>query len=268
MSILGEPVTTTVVEVGLIDSYKTVTPTLALPGEGNVLTYVVHVANSGPLDLTGVHVTDIFPWEHTTYQRDAIASAGTLISDIVSLDWTGNVPSMSEQLITFTAMVDDFFEGVVTNTATITHPDLKHDVVRTAVAYITDDPVLRISKKDFPDPVTFGNPLLYQVFVTNLGQKATQLVVTDTIPLDTVYVASSASSGGQLVGNVVQWELPVLNPHETLKLTFQVTVLGGLQIINDSYAVRCAEGVFAYGDPVFTDVYYAVKRQFLPITYK
>jgi len=28
----------------------------------------------------------------------------------------------SEQLITFTAMVDDFFEGVVTNTATITIP--------------------------------------------------------------------------------------------------------------------------------------------------
>ena len=45
---LGEPVTTTVHDVGLIDSYKTVTPGWALPGKDTILTYVVHVANSGP----------------------------------------------------------------------------------------------------------------------------------------------------------------------------------------------------------------------------
>ena len=265
---LGEPVTTTVHEVGLIDSFKTVTPTWALPGTGTVLTYVVHVVNSGPSDLIGVQVSDIFPWENTTYQRDAVVSAGSLISDIVSLEWTGDVAPYSEQLITFTAVVDDFFEGVVTNTTTITHTSLKQDVVVTAVAYITDEPVLRITKTATPDPVLVGNPLLYQIQVTNLGQQATLLVVTDTIPANTSYIFGSASSGGQVVDNVVQWKLPVLNPGETLKLTFQVNVRGGKEIINDNYAVHCDEGVFAYGEPVVTRVWFPIREVHLPLTFK
>ena len=264
MSNLGVPVTTTVREVGLIDSFKTVTPTLAFPGVGTVLTYVVHVVNSGPTDLSDVHVSDLFPWEHTTYQRDAVLTAGSVVSDIVSLEWTGDMARYSEQLITFTAMVDDFFEGVVTNTATFSYPG-KPDVIREAVAYITDDPVLRIRKEATPDPVTFGSPLLYQVYITNLGQKATQLVVTDTLPINTDYVANSASAGGVVAGGVVQWNLPVLNPHETIKVTFQVTARGGNVIVNDRYAVRCAEGVFAYGEPVYTDIRYTNKRMFMPL---
>jgi len=267
LSNLGEPVTTTVREVGLIDSYKTVTPTWAEPGVGTVLTYVVHVVNSSPYDLSGVQVSDIFPWENTTYQRDAEVTSGDLISDIVSLEWLGDIASYSEQLITYTAVVDDFFEGVLTNTATITHTSLKQDVVVEAIAYITDKPVLRISKTATPDPVWVGNPLLYQIQVTNLGQQATLLVVTDTIPANTSYIFGSASSGGQLIENdVVQWYLPVLNPGETLKLTFQVTVNSGNVVINDNYAVLCDEGVFAYGEPVVTRVRYLIRKMSLPIT--
>ena len=44
---------------------------------------------------------------------------GQVISDIVSLDWTGSVGPLSEELITFTVMVDDGFEGTITNTAII-----------------------------------------------------------------------------------------------------------------------------------------------------
>jgi len=261
----GEPVTTTVREVGLIDSYKTVTPSWAEPGIGTVLTYVVHVVNSGPYDLSGVQVSDVFPWENTTYQRDAVATAGTVVSDIASLEWTGDVAHYSEQLITFTAVVDDFFEGVITNTATITHTSLKQDVVVDAVAYITNKPVLRISKAATPDPVHVGNPLLYQIQVTNLGQQATLLVITDTIPAYTSYVLGSASSGGLLVGDMVQWNLPMLKPGETLKLTFQVTVLGGSTVVNQNYAVRCKEGVFASGEPVTTRVWSPIKIVYIPM---
>jgi uncharacterized repeat protein (TIGR01451 family) len=268
MTILGEPVTTTVREVGLIDSFKTVNPTWALPGTDTVLTYVVHVVNSSPILLSGVQVSDIFPWENTTYQRDAVASGGSVISDIVSLEWAGDVAPYSQELITFTAVVDDFFEGVITNTATITHTNLKQEVVVEAVAYITDKPVLQISKKATPDPVLVGNPLLYQIQVTNLGQQATRLVVTDTIPVNTSYLLGSASSGGKLVGDTLQWNWPVLAPGKTLKLTFQVTVTGGKEIINGSYAVLCDEGVFAYGEPVITPVLFSVNRVHLPLTFR
>jgi uncharacterized repeat protein (TIGR01451 family) len=268
MSNLGMPITTTVREVGLIDSYKTVTPVWALPGEGTVLTYTLHVVNSGPYDLSDVQVSDIFPWENTTYQRDAVASGGKLSSDIVSLVWDGDVDSYSEQLITFTVVVDDFFEGVVTNTATISHPSLKEDKVVTAVAYITDKPVLFISKKATPDPVSLGSPLLYQVKVTNLGQQATLLTITDTVPLNTTYVFGSASSGGQLVGDTVEWKLPVLDPGESLTATYLVTVNGGMEIINEKYVVRCQEGVVAVGKPVITQVRYPMKVVRLPLVMK
>jgi len=213
-------------------------------------------------------VSDIFPWENTTYQRDAVASAGSLISDIVNLEWTGDIAPYSEQLITFTAVVDDFFEGVVTNTATITHTSLQQEVIVSAVAFITDKPVLRISKTAAPDLVSLDNPLLYQIQATNLGQQATRLVVTDIIPTNTSYIIGSASSGGQVVGDVIQWNLPVLEPGQTLKLTFQVAVLGGTEIINEGYSVRCDEGVSAYGEPVVTPVRSLIQRVLLPMAFR
>jgi uncharacterized repeat protein (TIGR01451 family) len=264
-TIIGEPVTTTVHEVGLIDSYKTVSPAWALPGTDTVLTYTVHVVNSSPNNLSDVKVTDIFPWQHSTYQRDAVASGGVLDSDIVSFEWIGDVASYSEQLITFTVVVDDLFEGELTNTATITHESLLQDKEVTAVAYITNKPVLQISKIATPDPVMRGSPLLYQIGVTNLGQQATLLVITDTIPANTDYIVGSASSGGMLVGDQVQWHLPVLKPGDSLKLTFQVRALSGYEVTNASYRVNCNEGVSAVGEPVTTQVTYTGRRVMLPI---
>jgi uncharacterized repeat protein (TIGR01451 family) len=266
--IAGEPVTTTIHEVGLIDSYKEVSPTWALPGTGTVLTWTVHVVNSGPSQLNDVQVSDIFPWEHSTYQRDAMASSGSLDSDIVSLDWTGDVAPYSEELITFTTLVDDFFEGVLTNTATITHTSLNAPVQVSTEAYITDKPVLFISKVATPDPVLVGTTLLYKVQVTNLGNMATLLQVTDTIPANTYYIFGSASSGGHLEGNVVEWTLPVLKHGDTTTLTFQVNVLGGNWIINKTYGVTCDEGVSAIGEPVVTRVRYVGRHLLLPFIAK
>ena len=91
LSLLGESVTTTIREVGLIDSFKTVTPTHHIVGPGHVLTYSVHIVNSGPHYLSDVSLYDYLPWQNSTYRRDAIASGGQLISDIVSLQWTGDL---------------------------------------------------------------------------------------------------------------------------------------------------------------------------------
>ncbi len=134
-----------------------------------MLTYTIHVVNSSPVPLAGVQVNDIMPWENTTYQRDAQVSAGDLISDIVSLSWTGDLAPNSQELITFTVLVDDGFSGPLTNTAIIEHSSLISPVEATAVAYITDQPVLRLWKTAAPDPVEVGEDLLYTLHVQNLG---------------------------------------------------------------------------------------------------
>lgn len=209
---MGAPITTTVKEVGLIDSFKTVTPTLAWPGPGNILTYTVHVVNSSPNFLSDVQVYDLFPWQSTTYHRDAVASAGQIITDIVSLTWIGDLAPYSSELITFSVLVDSDFSGAVTNTAAITHASLREEVLVKAVAYVTDKPVLQIKKVATPDPVIVHGELLYTIEVINLGQQATNLVITDVIPANTEYIINSASSGGQLIGNSIQWQIPVLKP--------------------------------------------------------
>jgi hypothetical protein len=70
------------------------------------------------------------------------------------------------------------------------------------------------------------------------------------------------------VGDAIQWYLPVLNPGEKMNLSFQVTVLGGNKILNNSYAVRCDEGVYAYGEPVTTRVRYLNQNVVLPLVFR
>jgi uncharacterized repeat protein (TIGR01451 family) len=260
----GEPVSTIVKEVGLIDSFKTVTPTMVRPGSGNVLTYTVNIVNSSPSHLYDVTMYDIFPWESSTYQRDAVASAGQIISDIVSLNWSGDVGHFSSEAITFSVVVDDDYQGPVTNTAYIDHVSLREQVIVQAVAFATDRPVLRIRKTAEPDPVSIGEELLYTVIVSNLGQEATSLVVTDIIPYNTQYVVGSSSDGGMLNGNQIWWEYLLLGPGEEYSFMFRVKVENGSEVINSQYQVTCAEGVTAVGDPVVTRINLP-KGAFLPI---
>jgi len=248
----GLPVTTTVREIGLIDSYKLVTPKLVRPGPSNALTYFLHIVNSSEISLTGVQTYDYLPWENTTYQRDAIASAGDVISDIISVQWTGDVPALSEQVITLTVVVDPDFTGTITNTAVITHPDLLHPVWVKAVTYVTDKPVLFITKTATPDPVIMGDELLYKISVVNLGFQATNLVISDTIPGNCEYVPYSATSSGVFQNGQVIWQITALQTGEVRSFMFRVVAGQGLEIINSYYRVTSVEGVEAVGVPVRT----------------
>jgi uncharacterized repeat protein (TIGR01451 family) len=263
----GPPVTTTVKEVGLIDSYKEVTPSVVSPGPGNVLTYTVHVVNSGPVPLRDVTLYDNLPWQASTYQRDAVASAGQVVSDIISIEWTGDVAPFSSEVITLTTLVDEDYQGPLTNTATITHPDLLKEVDVTVVAYVTDKPVLEITKRASRSEVERGQTLRYTVRVVNRGQQATELVITDTLPQNTEYVPGS---GGKLVGGEeLQWTASTLEPAESRAFGFAVTVTqeSGEEVVNDRYGVTCNEGVTALGKPVITKIT-GGGRIYLPLVLK
>jgi uncharacterized repeat protein (TIGR01451 family) len=266
---VGRPVTTTVKEVGLIHSYKEVTPTLATLGPDNVLTYTLYIVNSSPLPLTGVTVDDYLPWWPSTYQRDAVASSGQVVSDIVSIHWTGDVDAFATEIVTFTVLVDDDYIGPVTNTAVISHTDLLHEVVVEAVAYIAiaEEPVLKITKQAWPDPVDVGGELTYTIRVTNLGQRgATGLFIGDTIPDNTTYITDSATAGGQLVDDTVIWEdIPALELFQDRTFQFRVRVEGGTKVINDQYVVECREGVIGVGEPVITSISGGAIPVYLPV---
>ena len=264
----GQPVTTTVREVGLIDSFKEVNPVLAEPGPDNTLTYTLHVVNSGAYPLTDVSVYDLLPWQSSTYQRDAVASAGQIISDIVSIKWNGDVAAYSSELITFTVLVDPDFEGTITNTAVISHASLSQDVTVSAVANITDKPILHISKQATPDSVERGDEIQYTILVQNSGQQATGLTIVDKLPENTIFVPSSANLSGQLSGDQVQWIWPILGQNESKIFSFRVTVDGDSDIVNDEYFVSSVDGVTAWGSPVTTIVRSEPEGLYLPMILK
>ncbi len=266
----GQPITTTVQEIGLIDSYKEVSPTLTKPGADNVLTYYLHIVNSSPISLAGVTAYDLLPWQSSTYQRDAVASAGRVTSDIVSIEWRGNVGAFSSETVTFTVLVDPDYQGTVTNTATLSHTDLLTEVEVAAVAYVAAAPVLRLSKSASPDSVEQDAELRYTLRVRNLGWQATELVVTDTLPGNTEYIADSATAGGTFddTENQVYWEFPVLKAGETRTFEFEVTVGSGREVINDQYRVTCAEEVTATGAPVITSIADGGYWIYLPVILK
>ncbi len=261
----GRPVTTTVMDIGLVDSFKTVTPQLSSPGPDNILTYEIHLVNSSGVTLNNVSAHDMLPWTASTYQRDAVASAGAIVSDIVSLDWQGSINAYSEVVVTATVLVDTDFEGVLTNTVVISQPDLLAPVVRHALAYVTANPVLLINKNATPDPVRLDGLLTYRLRVRNLGQQATALLITDLLPLNLTYVPTG---GGKLVSNTVRWEWPVLETNEQVEFSFMVRVDSGAQVENALYGVNCAEGVLAMGDLLVTDIARKGAEVFLPLVLK
>jgi len=266
LSNAGDPVTTTVKEVGLIDSYKEVEPELLDPGPGNVLTYTLHIVNSGPLTATDVLVYDDLPWEASTYQRDAAATGGTIVSDIVSIRWEGDVGPFSSEIVTFTVLVDEDYRGPITNTAAISNADLLTEVIIEAVAWVTDEPVLSIDKSA-PPSVNQGQDVRYTIHVANAGQQATHVVVTDTIPANTTIITSSITAGGKHLAGLdqVEWTLDALDPGERVNLAFAVSVDSGNEVVNAHYGVRADEVETVMGDPVTTEIVGGGHDIYLPL---
>jgi hypothetical protein len=68
-----------------------------------------------------------------------------------------------------------------------------------------------------------------------------------------------------LAGDQVRWEIPVLEPGGSHTLGFRVTVGGGKEVINEQYAVRCAEGVVGVGAPLVTRISGGGNWIYLPV---
>lgn len=86
---------------------------------------------------------------------------------------------------------------------------------------------LSISKTVDKAEATHGDQLLYTVIVTNTGDNTlTNLVITDSIPVGTTFVGSSASSGGVYNSstNSITWEFPSLGVGASVTVTFSVTI--------------------------------------------
>lgn len=100
-------------------------------------------------------------------------------------------------------------------------------------------PELSVTKEASASQVEVGMPLVYTITVINNGGgPATEAMITDTLPTNTLF--AWASDGGVLNGDSIVWSGLTVPAHGSLSVTYGVTVAcvtSGTQIINDGYVV-------------------------------
>jgi uncharacterized repeat protein (TIGR01451 family) len=189
---------------------------------GNQLTYEVEVTNNGPSDAVNVRVTDTLP--------DGVAFNSTLGCDEdangVPTCSLGDIPVGQSKSYTIHVTVAPDTLGTIENTATVSSdtpdPDSAHNSVSESTL-VEANAALSITKSDDPHSVIAGDPLTYEMEVTNNGPSdAVNVRVTDALPDGVTFDSTIGCQGpGSGVPICSLGEIPV---GQSKTYTIQVTV--------------------------------------------
>jgi uncharacterized repeat protein (TIGR01451 family) len=105
--------------------------------------------------------------------------------------------------------------------------------------------------------LTYGLPLTYTISISHIATitPTTNIILTDTLPAWTTFI--TATLPHTLIGNTVQWQLPILAPGETtsVKLAVRAPFSGTTTIVNSDYsAISDQVALSRTGPPVTTTV--------------
>ena len=183
---------------------KTNSQASAVPNQP--LTYTITVTNSGPSDVVGAQLTDVFPAElaSVSYTSSAQGGAsGNTASGTGNLNETVNLPVGAIITYTVTSTVQAEATQDVANTVTVTPPlgvteTNPSDNTATHVDPLVPGVDLSISKTGNPATVGPGQSLTYTIVVRNNGPNpVTGAQVTDLFSalLTNITYTSQASAG-------------------------------------------------------------------------
>ena len=228
------------------DSAVTVTP-------GRLITYVLTVVNNGPSNATGLVVSETLP-------ANSAFDAGSSTPGWVQ----GGVPNL------YTFVVGDLVSGdritailgivmeavmpsgvdVITNTAVVIDGGLNgtDPVAANNVAIDVDQmlafPDLGLIKTGTLTTTTPGTVIVYGLVYSNAGdQEASGVVLTETVPADTMFDAAASSAGwscpdGALPGTVCAFDLGSLAAGDGDTLTFAALVddplVAGVDVVTNT----------------------------------
>ena len=224
-------------------------PTLV--GPNTLITYTLTVTNAGRYPSSGFQVSDAIP-TGTTYNGDAACNGAASCAVQVNagtITWTLDVPggtvsnnvvTPTTRTLTFSVTTPTVQSFLIDNTASFpndhtpgcTTTSCDTNTTHHEVVY----PVINAVKSSDPASGTQANPatvtpnqvITYTIAVTNSGEAdATGVVVHDSVPANTTYVAGSAdATGGTNNAGVITWTVNVAKG-TTVNLTFQAQVPAG-----------------------------------------
>ncbi len=170
------------------------------------LTYVTYVTNHGPSTATGVVLTNQLA--SSVAFVSGTTSQGSLTTNGAGLI-TVNIGTLAKDAwLIITNTIATTTAGQLTNAVTVVaaenDPNFANNTAMSTTEVIAPKADLVLVMADAPDPVPAGFLLTYTMIVTNLGPAtATDVVVTNWLPLGTVVVTNVPSQGsaGQVGGN-------------------------------------------------------------------
>jgi uncharacterized repeat protein (TIGR01451 family) len=208
--------------------------------EGQTLTYKVVVKNNGPSDATGVLLNESIPAQVTygsavpvpqgtcTGSGPVTCSLGTLAagkSITVTVTTTAKLVANVPKLISNTAAV-----------STTTTDPISANNTQTITTQVLPAADLKLNLESSQAQVNTGSPLTYTLWITNTGPSiATNVVVTDTLPIELTYKSSSLTP--MTTSPTVSWSLGDLAVGQSMSFRLVVNVKSPTQsLINTAIA--------------------------------
>jgi uncharacterized repeat protein (TIGR01451 family) len=224
---------TNVVFTADVSVVKTATPTA--PAGTNV-TYGITVTNNGPTQASSVSMTDTLPL-NTTFVSETQTTGPTFNCVNPSVGGAGTVTCTIASLVngataTFTIVVNVSGAaptGTLNNTAnvstTATDPTPGNNSSTAPTIITTAIADLSITKTAGPPPYTTGKPVTYTIVVSNAGPgAATNVVVTDTIPVGTTFNSATPTQGSCSGTSTVTCNLGTLANGASATISLTITL--------------------------------------------
>jgi len=206
------------------------------PEEGDTVTYTVTVTNSSTQPATNLNITDALPVGITYVAATATGPGATYTAGTRTLTWS--IPTLAgsdSSVLTFQATVDNATSGsTITNSAELTSVDQTESNASNNIGSVDINPVgldILVNKAVDNSGPTEGDTVTYTIDVENLSsQPATNLNITDALPVGITYVAATATGPGATYTagtRTLTWAIPTLNPGVSTSFSFEATVDSG-----------------------------------------
>ena len=237
------------------DSSGSVTP-------NDTLEYFFLLVNEGPNPLTGVTLSDTIPTGLTYVAASAGASPATGSVSVVGANVTASFPGIdvgATALVSFQVTVDDplvDFNGGANDETFVNQAVADSDQTEPVLSDGNGDPsdgnqptsiqavdagpgtpAIDVEKRwsqgsdaDGDGLVDPGDEIAYTIIVTNTGSAtATNVRLTDSTPVNTTFVAGSASTsqGAVVAEDPLSVNIGTLEPGGLVAISFRVAVSGG-----------------------------------------
>ncbi|MGX8832989.1 DUF7507 domain-containing protein [Amedibacillus sp. YH-ame6] len=189
--------TSTKVNGAIVSTVKSVDKAFGEPGD--VLTYTLVLTNTGNTSADNVVITDSIP-TGTTYVAGSVTGATGVPP---TLNLTNPIPVNGSVTVTYQVLVGNSFPvpNPISNTASTVftftidpaEPDARTgDSTSNTVTTQINSAIVTIEKTATPAFSDVGGTVKYTITLTNSGNvAATNVVLTDTIPTGTTFVAGS-----------------------------------------------------------------------------